>query len=325
MRYVFGPVPSRRLGRSLGVDVVPFKTCSYDCIYCQLGRTTLKTARRKAWVPCREVIDDVKHKLSSAPDYITVSGSGEPTLFSDLGKLIAGIKALTNIPVAVLTNGSLLWREDVRNELMNADLVVPSLDAGNAAVFAAVNRPDNDISFDKMLDGLVEFRGVFRGQYWLEIFLLSGYTADDSELADLAACVQRIGPDRVQLNTVTRPPAETFAVGVPRRRMELFAERFTPRAEVIADYRNVHKQASFTATQEEVLEMLRRRPCSIEDIANGLEMHRNEVVKYTEELTAQGKIDHVVINGTLFYRAAEDGASPNPSETRGRRNVARQS
>ncbi len=307
MTYVFGPVPSRRLGRSLGVDVVPFKTCSYDCLYCQLGRTTERTLKRKNWVPLREVLGQVKRKLSSRPDYITLSGSGEPVLFTQIGVLIEELKAMTDIPVAVLTNGSLLWREDVRKSLMAADLVLPSLDAGNEAMFAAVNRPAIDISFDRMLRGLVEFRQAFSGAYWLEVFLLAGYTADAPELADLVACVQRIQPDRVQLNTVTRPPAEDFAMGVSAARMEAFAALFSPCGEMIADYTNAHGQGDFAANQEDVLGILRRRPCSLEGIASGLGMHRNEVVKYTEALMARDEIQHVLTGGRVFYKTKDRG------------------
>ena len=177
MSYVFGPVPSRRLGRSLGVDLVPFKTCSYDCIYCQLGRTSCKTVERKQWVPLDDVLAELKEKLSTRPDYITLSGSGEPTLFWRTGELIDRIKAMTDVPVAVLTNGSLLWCKDVRDQLTNADLVIPSLDAGDQSMFRAVNRPHEDISFERMLDGLIAFRKAFGGQYWLEIMLLAGHTA----------------------------------------------------------------------------------------------------------------------------------------------------
>ncbi|MCK4625431.1 MAG: radical SAM protein, partial [Phycisphaerae bacterium] len=172
MSYIFGPVPSRRLGRSLGVDLVPFKTCSYDCIYCQLGRTTNKTIQRKEWVPLDDVVAELKTNLSSQPDYITLSGSGEPTLYSRTGELIDRIKAVTDVPVAVLTNGSLLWNQEVCAQLMNADLIVPSLDAGDEMMFRAVNRPHEDISFEKMLKGLIEFRREYQGQYWLEVMFL---------------------------------------------------------------------------------------------------------------------------------------------------------
>jgi len=125
MTYIFGPVPSRRLGRSLGVDLVPFKTCTYDCIYCQLGRTTNKTAERREWVPLNEVLAELQDKLATKPDYITLSGSGEPTLYSRLDDLIDRIRSMTDVPVAVLTNGSLLWQKEVRRQLMDAHLVIP--------------------------------------------------------------------------------------------------------------------------------------------------------------------------------------------------------
>jgi len=309
MSYLFGPVPSRRLGRSLGVDVVPFKTCSYDCIYCQLSRTTCKTIERREWVPLDDVVAELKEKLSTRPDYITLSGSGEPTLFSRMGELIDRIKDMTDIPVAVLTNGSLLWQDDVRKDVSKADLVIPSLDAGDEAKFRYVNRPHETITFETMLQGLIDLRRECQGQYWLEVFLLAGYTAIDSEVKKIVSCVDLIRPDRVQLNTVTRPPTESFAEPVPRERMEEFAAMFAPPAEVIADYRGVHEQSAFVAGREEVFSMLQRRPCSVEDIAEGLGMHRNEVVKYTEELTALKLIKQTVVEGRLYYQAIDAPSS----------------
>jgi wyosine [tRNA(Phe)-imidazoG37] synthetase (radical SAM superfamily) len=303
---VFGPVPSRRLGRSLGVDLVPFKTCSYDCIYCQLGRTTCKTIERREWVPIDDVFDELKTRLSSEPDYITFSGSGEPTLFSRLAELIDRIKAMTRVPVAVLTNGSLLWQEDVRRELMNADLIIPSLDAGDEAMFRRVNRPREEISFAQMLDGLTEFRRGFRGEYWLEVFVVGAYTAIRGELAKVARCVDRIRPDRVQLNTVTRPPAEDYAVGLSSERLGGLASVFRPRAEIIADFRGVHREAEFVAGREEILQMLLRRPCSVDDIAHGLGMHRNEVVKYIEQLNAENLLEESRTADKLYYKVATE-------------------
>jgi len=301
--YIFGPVPSRRLGRSLGVDLVPFKTCSYDCIYCQLGRTTNKTMQRKEWVPLDDVIEQLKDKLDSKPDYITLSGSGEPTLYSRLGELISRIKSITDIPVAVLTNGSLLWLPEVRSALKAADLVVPSLDAGSSQVFQYVNRPNRDITFSKMLDGLIKFREEYSGKYWLEVFLIAGVTTTEIEINKLRACISAIHPDKVQVNTVTRPPAEDFAERVPEKQLKALAGQLYENAEVIADYRNVHKQQDFSARREDVLTLLRRRPCSIEDIAAGLGLHRNEVVKYIEELSSEGKIEARPQNQQLYYKA----------------------
>ena len=177
MSCVFGPVPSRRLGRSLGVDVVPFKTCTYDCIYCQLGRTTCKTVERKAWVPLEDVLDEVKEKLSTRPDYITLSGSGEPTLFSPLGDLIVGIKSMTGIPVALLTNGSLLWQADVREAIRDVDLLIPSLDAGDEAMFRRVNRPHGGLSFEQML-----YCFALAGGYLLVISIILEFTCSKLQL-----------------------------------------------------------------------------------------------------------------------------------------------
>ena len=171
---VFGPVPSRRLGRSLGVDLVPFKTCTYDCSYCQLGRTTRLTVERKEWVPMDAILDELKRKLTCRPDYITLTGSGEPTLHSCLGQLIEHIQAMTRIPIAVLTNGSLLWQHEVRKELALADVVLPSMDAGGAFTFTCINRPQASLSFETLVEGLVEFRRAFSGHYWLEVFLWGG-------------------------------------------------------------------------------------------------------------------------------------------------------
>ena len=168
--HVFGPVPSRRLGRSLGIDLVPFKICTYNCIYCQLGPTTNLTLERKEWVPFDKVIEEAREKIRSADgiDYITFSGSGEPTLHSRIGELIREFKRLSSIPVAVLTNGSLLWQKDVQDDLLEADLVIPSLDAPDRGLFRHVNRPHPDLAFDQVVEGLVKFRERYHGRIWLE-------------------------------------------------------------------------------------------------------------------------------------------------------------
>jgi len=287
MSHVFGPVPSR----------------TYDCIYCQLGRTTNKTIERREWVPLEEVLAELKDKLCCRPDYITLSGSGEPTLYSRMDELIERVRSMTDTPVAVLTNGSLLWQEDVCAQVMAADLVIPSLDAGGMVMFATVNRPHQDITFEKLLNGLVEFRERFTGRFWLEVFLLAGYTADASEVRDIARYVDLIRPDRVQLNTVARPPAEAFALPVAQKRLLEYASMFTPHAEIITDFRKIHDQGEFEATRKEVIDLLRRRPCSIEDLANGLGIHRNEVAKYVEELRDRGLVEWTRTGRALFYRA----------------------
>ena len=302
--YVFGPVPSRRLGRSLGIDLVPLKTCSFDCTYCQLGRTTNKTVTRKPWVPAGDVVSAVKEKLSTAPDYLALSGSGEPTLHSQVGEVLDRIKSMTNIPVAVLTNGSLLWQEEMRRELSSADVVMPSLDAGSDACFQRVNRPHAELDFDRLVEGLAAFRGRYRGQYWLEVFLLAGLNTTDAELARLVRCVDRIRPDRVQLNTVARPPAESDAVAVTRRRLDEVASAFRPRAEVICHFEGTASFSGWSAREEDILSLLRRRPCTLDDIACGLSLHRNEVAKYVEKLLSEQRILQALSADQRFYRAS---------------------
>jgi wyosine [tRNA(Phe)-imidazoG37] synthetase (radical SAM superfamily) len=251
-----------------------------------LGTTTNKTIERKEWVPVDILIRQLKEKLDMSPDYITLSGSGEPTLHSRIGEIILRIKEITDIPVAVLTNGSLLWMPEVRTALKAADLVIPSLDAAGEHSFQYVNRPHKDISFELMLDGLVKFRKEYSGQYWLEVFLMDGVTTSEEEFGRLVECVSRISPDKVQVNTVTRPPVEDFAVRVPEEQLKKLTMKLHKNAEVIADYSNVHKQKEFSVLCDDVLTLLQRRPCSVEDIASGLGIHRNEVVKYLEELTS---------------------------------------
>ncbi len=301
-QYIFGPVPSRRLGRSLGIDLVPFKTCTYDCIYCQLGRTTHKTLTRRAWAPCDAVWRELAPALAARPDYITLSGSGEPTLFSPLHKLIEGIRTLTAIPVAVLTNGSLLYREDVQDELLGADLVIPSLDAGDSVTFEQVNRPHRDLVFERVLEGLVGFQRRFRGRFWLEVFLVNDLTTSAAQLAAIRHCVARIRPDRVQLNTVTRPPAESFASPVPHSRLQDIAATFAQPAEVIADFQGAAAADPAPGDRHEILQLLRRRPCSIDDIASGLRLHRLGVLKILEQLHREHRVELRTVAGTSYYR-----------------------
>lgn len=218
-KHVYGPVPSRRLGRSLGVDALTFKSCSFDCVYCQLGRTTNHTIERKEYIPTADILDEVRRKLENGdkPEYISFAGSGEPTLHSGLGDIIRGIKAMTDVPVVVFTNGSLLWMPEVRADLAAADVVIPSLDGGDAALLDKVNRPAASLDFDRIVEGLIAFRGAFNGQIWLEVMLLGGISDDDASVDAIARLAERIRPDKVQINSVCRPPAETYALPGSRR------------------------------------------------------------------------------------------------------------
>jgi wyosine [tRNA(Phe)-imidazoG37] synthetase (radical SAM superfamily) len=302
-KYIFGPVPSRRLGRSLGVDLIPFKTCSYDCLYCQLGPTTNKTVQRLNYLPSDEIIRDVERKIGQGvqADYITLSGSGEPTLHADCGRIIRRIKDITEIPVAVLTNGSLLSDPEVRHDLSMADLVVPSLDAGTPQGFATVNQPHPSIDFQGMVKGLLDFCQEHKGQIWLEVFILKGITDSEDQLAGIADIVSQAKPHKVQLNTVARPPASAKAKAVTREELEQLAERFSPIAEIAADFTGVHAQPDAKVRQEDILNLLDRRPCTLEDISASLGLHPNESLKHLNHLLEDGRIRLDQVGESRFY------------------------
>lgn len=307
-QHLYGPVPSRRLGRSLGIDLVPLKICSYDCMYCQLGRTTHKTIERSPYVPADEILREVERKLASdasEPDYIGIAGSGEPTLNSDMGRIIAGIKGMTGIPVAVLTNGSLLWMPEVQDELMAADLVLPSLDAGDAGLYTYVNRPHRRIRFDTMVEGLASFTKRYRGRVWLEVLLLAGVTGIPGEVSKIAGLAGHIGPARVQLNTVCRPPAEELAHTVSEDELLSLSALFSGPVDIVSHPPEQARALSGSpgASREDILELLKRRPCTAADIADGLSLHVNEVLKHLDVLAKSGDVITTVVDGRVFYTA----------------------
>jgi len=300
--HVFGPVPSRRLGRSLGVDLVPYKTCPYDCIYCQVGRTTCKTVERSEYVPLSDVLRELPKKLSaSRPEVITLSGSGEPTLYSRAGELIRAVKVMSALPVVVLTNGSLLCRPEVRDELMAADIVVPSLDAGSRSAFAAVNRPHDAVEFDAMVEGLLAFSRSFGGKLLLEVFLVKGLNDSESEVKKIASLARELSPSLVQLNTVTRPPAEGFAERVPHDRLSGLARLFSSPVEVIADFSGGNRAKRSGVEAGEAFALLARRPCTLEEVAAGLEISVDEARAILKELIAQDQAVMVSRESSVYY------------------------
>jgi wyosine [tRNA(Phe)-imidazoG37] synthetase (radical SAM superfamily) len=304
-KYVYGPVPSRRLGRSLGIDLVPFKTCSYDCIYCQLGPTTRKTTKRRDYFPVAEILAELQQALNAGdtPDYIGIAGSGEPTLNSQIGVLIKEIKQRTALPVAVLTNGALLWLPMVRDALMSADLVLPSLDAGDPQLFQHINRPCRGITYDRMVNGLIQFADQFPGQVWLEILLLADLTDTPAAVTRIADWAARIKPARVQLNTVCRPPATKYARPISIEQMQTLKVFFTAPVDIIAETppEQVPLTTVNTPTDCEIVAMLSRRPCTAEDIAAGLRMHVNEALKKLQQLVAAGQVHTLSANKKIFY------------------------
>jgi wyosine [tRNA(Phe)-imidazoG37] synthetase (radical SAM superfamily) len=300
VKYLYGPVPSRRLGLSLGVDLVPHKVCSFDCIYCQLGRTTEKTTTRREYVPADKVLAEVKEFVDSGRkcDYITLSGSGEPTLNSKMGDIIKGIKALTDTPVAVLTNTSLITDARVREELSSADLVVPSLDAATQPVFERLNRPCSGKKVADIIVGLTTFTMLFEGEVWLEVMVVAGYNDTEPELMSLRHAIDVVKPDRVQLNTVVRPPAEEYAK--PLKLVKLAEIVDVLGAEVIADFKEGDVSEILGDGEESILELLKRRPCTLPDISSALGLHENEVIKYLQALNKK-RVVHSRISGKKKY------------------------
>lgn len=309
MKHIFGPVPSRRLGASLGIDLTPYKTCSYDCVYCQLGRTTNKTVERKEYIQKDSVITELKSLLSSLEsprksiDYITCSGSGEPTLNSAIGALLREFKAITNVPVAVLTNGSLLYREDVRDELSNADVVVPSLDAVTEEVFQKVNRPHPSLTVEKVIDGIKEFSNSFDGETWLEIMLVKGINDGQEEIERMAEIAADMNLTKIQLNTVIRPPSESIALPLNLEEMQQIKEKIGEKAEVIAHFDRKKEKLYKGDVENEILAMLHRRPCTVSDISSALSLHINEVIKYIEQMQKNNSIKSITQRDEVYYQA----------------------
>ncbi len=285
---VYGPVPSRRLGISLGVDIVPYKICSYDCIYCQLGKTTNQTTQRGSFIPVDSVIKEIKEVIdqNSDIDYITFSGSGEPTLNKDIGRMIEKVRRITPIPVAVLTNGSLLWDREVREDLGEADLVVPSLDAVSEKVFRKVNRPVAGLGIEKVLRGLKTFCAQFKGKIYLEIMLVKTANDSEEEIGEINRFVKNLRIDEIQLNTVVRPPGDPDARPLNQEELNEVRSLFDPKlkVEVIANFKRETSKAYHKDLEQAIIELVRRRPTKKEEMAVSLGVHPNEIAKYLQVL-----------------------------------------
>ncbi len=305
MKYIYGPVPSRRLGFSLGVDLVPYKTCPFDCIYCQLGKTTDKTIARREYFSKEDILRGVRKALLSNKkiDYITFSGSGEPTLNSGIGWLARGIKKITQIPIAVLTNSSFLWDKSLREDLLPADLVVPSLDAATEEVFKAMNRPHSSLNIDKIVEGIKEFRKEFKNELWLEIMLVKGINDSKDEIEKFKELISETHPEKVHLNTVVRPPAEEFAHPLSVKELKEIRDFFGENCEVIArfDKSRLDKLSLSGDIECVIIELIKRRPVALSDIHSSLGIHRNELIKYLEILERDKKIKKVDYEGVTYY------------------------
>jgi wyosine [tRNA(Phe)-imidazoG37] synthetase (radical SAM superfamily) len=308
MKYTYGPVPSRRLGLSLGVDLVPKKICTYDCIYCQIGRPTLQTVERQEYVPADTILRDVRealHEWGDKIDFIAISGSGEPTLNAAIGKIIQGIKKLTTIPVAVITNSSLLRLEEVRKALRAADVVMPSLDAVTRSVFQTINRPLPSLEIEQIIQGLAAFRKVYKGQIWLEILLCRGVNDAGEEIERIKEAIRIIQPDKVQLNTVVRPGVEDYAAALPPDRMEQIRESLGANAEIIAEFAGNRHRMPTEHIEEQVIRIIQRRPETPDDLAKALGLHDLELAKILDKLAKEGKVTYRVFNQRVYYEAAK--------------------
>ena len=291
-RFVYGPVASRRLGFSLGVDIIPFKTCTLDCVYCQLGSTGKTTVRRGSWFPPDEILAQIKDAVGSGQriDVITFSGSGEPTLSRDIGRLIRAIKKMTRIPVAVLTNATLLTRKAVRRELAAADIVVPSLDAVPAPVFRRVNRPHAALDNRRIIDGLARFREEFRGELRLEIMLVKGINDSPADVRALKAAIARIRPDRIELNTVVRPPADGSARPLGPAALAKIGAQLGPKAAVVVSFAGKRQAPAAGSLEGSILATVGRRPQTAADITLALGRPLDEVLEALTSLLRRGTV-----------------------------------
>lgn len=301
-QYIYGPVPSRRFGRSLGIDLMPHKTCCLDCVFCQLGATSCKTLEPQCYVPTNQVIREFENwcQTNGDADYITLSGSGEPTLHADFGKVLAAVKTHYHIPAVLLSNGVLFHRATVREAAGQADIVKVSLSAWDQASFEWINRPHPDLKFEHLLAGQKAFRREFKGQLWLEVFLMQGLNAMPAQVHQIATLAREIAPDRIHLNTVTRPPAESFAMAVTYERLSLLTELFKPRAEIINEYKT-HEPRPIGTDQASIRAILKRRPCTSRQIADVCGLHFYEVTKYLATLMQEKCVRTESRNGAIYY------------------------
>ncbi len=305
-RHIFGPVPSRRFGRSLGVDLSVLKTCSIDCIFCQLGRTTCKTLERKEYVPVEEVKEELLawKNAGGEADYITLSGSGEPTLHVGFGDVLSFIREHFSVPSVLLSNGTLFALPEVRAGAGRADIVKLSLSAWDEDSFRRMNRPHEGLDFESCVQGMQTFRREYRGKIWLEVFLVDGVNSSLDEVEKIARLAETIQPDEVQLNTAVRPPAESGVRPVTREHLEECAQLFRPAATVIASF-PAHVGGTFKVNRETILDLLRRRPCTARQMAEVFGMHVNEIAKYTGELMRSGKIQSEYSNEDVYFLIRE--------------------
>ncbi|MDP8255900.1 MAG: radical SAM protein [Candidatus Alcyoniella australis] len=308
MNYIFGPVASRRLGYSLGIDIVPANTCSCDCLFCEVDRTSRKSVERSAFVHEERVIDELTEALAlpMKVDIITFSGSGEPTLNSRLGQLIRRVKRVSELPVAVITNSTLIDRPDVRSELSAADIVLPSLHSVVPETFQRLCRPARGVSLESMIQGLATFRSSFAGQLWLEVLLVKGINDSPHELTRLRRVIDEIMPDRIQVATVTRPPADQGAQPVSRTYLENVCGLFGPSCELVGSFGRSGAAPVLGDERGRMLELLKRRAATLDEVIEALQIDRKLAKQLLTELVDSGAVQHRVFGDRDFYLSISD-------------------
>ncbi|MGD9873810.1 MAG: radical SAM protein [Kiritimatiellia bacterium] len=301
-KYLFGPVPSRRLGLSLGVDLVPLKTCSMDCVFCQLGHTRKTTTERREYVPTEEVLAEIADWLAQGgkSDVVTLSGGGEPTLHSRFGEVLDFVKSKTNHPTVLLSNGSLLYLPEVRRDAARADIVKITLSAWDEESFRKIHRPQPEITFLRLVEGACALRGEFTGQIWLEVFVIPGINAQPDQIKQIAGFAAKIRPDKVHLNTAVRPAADKTIRPVSREELEKLAGLFNPRAEVIASFA-AQSDHSLVLHEGAILSLLRFHQCTAENISRMCNIPHAEAQKYLDDLKDRGIIRTEIHDGATWY------------------------
>jgi wyosine [tRNA(Phe)-imidazoG37] synthetase (radical SAM superfamily) len=304
--HVFGPIPSRRLGRSLGVDLIPAKTCTFDCLYCQVGRTSCKSVDPISYVSPEALLLEVEAKLKEGyPDAVTLAGSGEPTLYAQLGKIIHEIRRIFPVRVALLTNGSLFWREEVLLAALEANVIMPTLTTAIQATFERIHRPHPCLTLEMVVKGLTRLREAYRGEYALEVMLLAGMNDSDEELDALRPLIRKLSPDKIQLNTVARPPADLTAMALDRERLEGIKDFLGDTAEIVAELAPRETEAVVENWEARFLEAVRRRPLRVEDASRAWGLPCEAIEAALQTLAAKGLIETKVHFGEVYYSSHE--------------------
>jgi wyosine [tRNA(Phe)-imidazoG37] synthetase (radical SAM superfamily) len=308
-RHVYGPVPSRRLGRSLGVNPIPFKTCNHSCVYCQLGRTFHRTNERWDFFFREDIVREIRHSvtvLAARADCVTFMGEGEPTLCRSLGYLIQRTKDSVDLPVAVITNGSLLSRSDVRRELLKADLVLPSLDAADQKTYQRINRPHARLEINEIIEGLVRFRESFPGKLWIEVMLVRGINDAEAVLSGLREALQQIRPDRIHVNVPFRAPAERWVRPPDSKGLALARSLLTDAVFIDSPESGPFTTAGFDSPLDAILMIVRRHPMRKQQIAETLpDLSGAEVAAALRQLKKERRVQAITYGKETYYIVAD--------------------